>query len=706
MQDAFSQQYVEHPLIWPNTVEARLYQTKIAKAASERNTLVILPTALGKTVISALVAADVLYQYRDARVLVMAPTRPLVMQHQRSFLRLLKLRAQDTTLLTGTTPPEYRRGVWAGAARIVFATPQVVRNDLLEQRLQLETYGLLVFDECHRAVKRYAYTDIAEAYVAQATYPLLLGMTASPGAKLDRALEVCRRLYIERVAYRSEDDPDVTPYIQSIAMEWMRVDLPSEYLEIIARIQAMLSPRLSWLHRMGVLRRKPEYATKRSLIEVGDELRYLLEESIEEERPKIFNAIITQSLALTLCHMRELLETQGLWTLRAFLDRVALERGEKRSYAILTTDPAYQELCHYIDAHPVEHPKLELLRALVGGQLRGKPASRMLVFTQYRDTASHLVEALNHVDGVRADRFVGQASRLLDRGLSQEEQAERIRLLEAGDLNVLVATSIAEEGLDIPAVDYVVFYEPIPSEIRYIQRRGRTGRKAPGKVAILAANDSLDMIYLYTSRRRTAQMRQIAETVNSQLHTILRSHPKPPPNPITPMELQAIEAEARPLTVEPAALKPEVETVKEVRRTIDRAARSLYLKLLERGTVGASLEQLAADMDLEAVATPTVVGAIGKLVKERFVTEVRPGRYAATAAVKATGKTYAITVEKIYPGTAVVMVDDQWKARLLSADYNGPRSLIKKNARFRAEAHLYQIEGTLCISVKKVTEIL
>ena len=46
----------------------------------------------------------------------------------------------------------------------------------------------------------------------------------------------------------------------------------------------------------------------------------------------------------------------------------------------------------------------------------------------------------------------------------------------------LVATSIAEEGLDIPEVDLVVFYEPIPSEIRYIQRRGRTGRKTAGNV--------------------------------------------------------------------------------------------------------------------------------------------------------------------------------------------------------------------------------
>jgi ERCC4-related helicase len=706
MLEGFSHKYLESPLIWPKTVEFRLYQKKIADVASERNTLVILPTALGKTVISAIVAANTLYNYRDAKVLVMAPTRPLVMQHRNSFIRMLKLREKDTVLLTGKTAPEYRRVIWEGEARVVFSTPQVVRNDLLEQRLSLVEYGLLVFDECHRAVKKYAYTDIAEFYVSQAKYSLILGMTASPGSKLERILNVCRNLYIERVEYRSEEDPDVKPYVHPIKIEWRRVDLPREYLEMKSLIRLMLNKRLHCLHNRGVLKRRPEYATRRSLIEAGDELRYMLEESIEEERRGIFTAIINQSLALTLFHMQGLLETQGLWTLKAFLDKVEREKKEKRSYAILVSEPEYRKLCRYVEAFPVEHPKLGLLRQIVGGQLRGKPSSRMLVFTQYRDTASHLVSELNTVDGVRADRFVGQASKLMDKGLTQEEQAERIRMLEIGELNVLVATSIAEEGLDIPAVDHVIFYEPIPSEIRYIQRRGRTGRKSPGKVAILAANDSLDMIYLYASRRRTERMRRIAENVNSKLQTIIRTHSRPPPNPLTQMELKAIEEEARSIKVEPEVIKTEVETIREFSRKVGRASRSLYLKLLERGAAGAGLDQLAFDMDLEAVATPTLKGAIGKLVKGGFVTEVRQGRYAATSSLKATGKTYEITVEKIYPGTAVVMVDDSWRARLVPADFNGPRSLIKKNSRFRASAQLYRVEGTLCIRVDEVTEIL
>src|SRR4030067_2917039 len=158
MLEAYGSKHLEHPLIWPKTVEFRLYQKRMAEVSSERNTLVILPTALGKTVLSAMVAANILCDYRDVKVLVMAPTRPLVLQHRNTFLKLLKLRERDTVLLTGETPPEYRKIIWEDEDRVVFSTPQGVRNNLLEHRVSLENYGLLVFYDCHSAVKEYEST--------------------------------------------------------------------------------------------------------------------------------------------------------------------------------------------------------------------------------------------------------------------------------------------------------------------------------------------------------------------------------------------------------------------------------------------------------------------------------------------------------------------------------------------------------------------
>jgi len=577
----------------------------------------------------------------------------------------------------------------------------------MNHRLSLEKYDLLVFDECHRAVRKYAYTDIAKFYVSQARYPLILGMTASPGSQLTRVQEVCRNLYIERVEYRREEDPDVKPYIHPIEIEWKTVNLPNEYLSMKSIIRAMLDRRLNWLFNKRVLKGHPKYVTRRNLIEAGNELRFILEESIEEERGQIFIAIINQSLALTLFHMLGLLETQGLHTLKAFMERVELERKQKRSYSILVNEPEYVRLKNTVERYPVEHPKAELLINSVGDQVRKKPSSRMLVFTQYRDTAKHLVDELNGVAGVKADRFVGQASKVLDKGLTQEEQAERIKMLEEGELNVLVATSIAEEGLDIPAVDHVFFYEPIPSEIRYIQRRGRTGRKAPGKVTILAANDSLDMIYLYASERRTERMRKISQNLNLKLQTIIRKRARPPSNPLTAAELKRIEEEAVQVKAEPEIVKQEAETIRDLSRQINRTSRILYMKLLERGSSGASLTQIASDLESETVSPLVLKATVRKMVKEGMLVEASLGKYAVTSAFASAGKkTYEITVEKIYPGKAVVMVNDEWRARLAAEDYNGPRALIKKNSRFKAVADLYRAEGTLCIRIKEVAMVL
>jgi len=701
-------EYLEHPLISPETVEFRLYQKLISDVASKRNTLVILPTALGKTVIAVIVAANTLYNYKDSKVLVLAPTRPLVVQHRDSFVKMLKFREKDTCILTGETSPSERKGLWESRVRLFFSTPQVVRNDLRSQRLSLGDFGLIVFDECHRAVKRYAYTYIARVYTSQAIYPLILGMTASPGSELSRVMEVCENLSIEHVEHRNEEDPDVKPYIQSIDMEWVTVELPEVYLAARAQIRSMLDRRLRWLHSLGVVKSNPPFVYRRELIEAGNELRFNLEESIEEERGRFFAAIMSQSLALTLYHMLELLETQGMHSLRAFLEKVEQERKSKRSYAILAKDSRFVGLRDLVERTLVDHPKVGLLRSIVAEQVSGNPSSRMLVFTQYRDTASHLVELLSKVQGVRVDRFVGQASRLADEGLTQEEQAERIRMLREGDLNVLVATSIAEEGLDIPAVDHVVFYEPIPNEIRYIQRRGRTGRRAAGKVTILAAEDTMDIAFLRAGRRRAEKMKRMVESLNSRLQETAQRGPRPSINPLTPSELKMLDGKTDQASSEIVILdnRREIFVIEDDRpsRVVEKASANMYSKILEKGVSGVGMEKLLLDAKQERVSSSTLKGAIEKLIKDGMITESSSGRYLATSLLKSTGNVHEIKVEKIQRGYAIVKVDDMLSATLTSEDYEGPRNLIKKNSKFKASSMLYSYQGSLCIRVTGVIE--
>jgi Fanconi anemia group M protein len=697
------QRYASHPLLYPNVIEERAYQTTIAQKAYGKNTLVILPTALGKTVISALVVSQMLYNYKNTRVLVMAPTRPLVLQHRSSFQSMLRLRADHFALLTGKTPADYRTSVWEGSARLIFATPEVVRNDLLQGRLNLKDFGLLVFDECHRSVKEYAFTEVASSYVEHCPYPLILGMTASPGSDLDRIAMVCKSLFIEQVEYRSDDDEDVKPYINLVTVESKKVSLPAQYLSPREALTGMFNEKIRLLRYKGLLKKESTFVTRRDLIELGSELRYNAELSMEEERGPLWAAVSLESQALTLLHMLELLDTQGAYTLKCFADRLEGDDG-KKSHLAIRRDRAYAGVRQFLDSpHRAEHPKLEEARRIVSEQVKSNPDSRMLVFTQYRDTASHLVEELNKEKGVRAERFVGQASKLRDRGLSQDKQASLIEDLRKGYLNTLCSTSIGEEGLDIPEVDLVIFYEPIPSEIRYIQRRGRTGRKAPGRVVILATEGTNDMVYLYASERRTERMRSITSSLNQRLRPVARSIGRPNPEPMSEGQLRELEV-IQPSVSLSTVKEDDYERAKRFARIVGRAEHDVYMRILQEGVEGFDEELLYSEMEDEGYSRAVVAAALQRLVKGRYFSPDSKDKVSLAVKSIPGARLMTIEVEKVLQGGAVVVIDDKWRARLDAANYSGPRELIRKGRRFKALCELYRSAGVLNLNVRQVVQ--
>ena len=748
---ASSPAYVRHPLIWDNTIEYRLYQKNIANSAARSNTLVILPTALGKTVISILVCAEALYKHRDRRVLVMAPTRPLVAQHLRLFSSVLKILEEQVVSVTGKTPPETRRAVWDKAeVRLIFATPEVVKNDLNEGRLLLRDFSLLVFDEAHKAVKDYSYALIAKEYVNQYRYPMILGLTASPGAERSRVQEVCNNLFIENLEYRNEEDSDVKPYINPIEVSWMWLTLSQQYLYIISKLRSMLYEKLKWLIHNGMLRKKSlEWVFKRDLLSLGDELRYTIELTMEEQRSKLYSALKKQSSALTLMYCLELIESQGSFSLRAFLDRMEQEdRG--KTYTSILKHPDIMEIRTLLENITDESPKIQYLLQLVKrntdrprigeryeeiiGTNNNKyynQKSKILVFTQYRETAKHIVDVLSR-NKISCSRFVGQASRLGDDGMTQDKQAEVLEFFKGGDYQVLVATSIAEEGLDIPEVDLVVFYEPIPSEIRYIQRRGRTGRKSSGLVIILAMKDSIDARYLNASTRRVQKMKELLAYIKTTFKPLARDE-QLRPNPMTQEELIVIErrnmrledrlsgtiklaiaqgtlsedqAKERLSTlirnrkVNSLSIEAEMLTGK-LRRDVDRAARRIYIELQKYGSNGIEIETLGEILDIDY---SIIINAIKKLEKLRKVEWKNEGIVASTywGFRQTIGKTLNLLVEKIIRGKALVVVDDKWHARLNHYDYEGPREFLKKGIRLKAIGELYHEDGILCIKVKQI----
>jgi len=503
--------FLEHELIKPSSVEQRDYQTNIAATAVKESTLVVLPTGLGKTVVALIVIAETLVK-RPGKVLFMAPTKPLVQQHA-GFLRE-HLTRFEPAMFTGEVHPSEREELWR-ESRLVVSTPQVIENDLDEGRIDLKNVSLIVFDEAHRAVGDYAYVSIGKGY--QGTGGLVLGMTASPGSDVSRIAEVCENLGITNVEIRSELDEDVIKYTQDIEVQYIAVDVQQGMEPILYLLGQIFDEQVRKLRELGYLDpAKP--VTTRDLLEAGNVIRARLNSG--RKSFQLFRAASVQSLAMKVNHAIELAETQGSSALENYLDKQMREGGEKggsKASRDLVKDARFQQARTLLYRMERDHPKLEKIVPILKQQFIAKPDSQVIVFTHYRDTCDLMTQTLEKIEGFRPVRFVGQASKGEDIGLNQREQKEIIDKFHKGDYNILVSTSIAEEGLDIPSTDLVVFYEPVPSEIRTIQRRGRTGRRRAGKVVMLVTRHTKDEAYFYSSRKKEMQMRRELEALRKKL---------------------------------------------------------------------------------------------------------------------------------------------------------------------------------------------
>lgn len=501
--------YVTHELLRRGAVEERAYQVNIARACLERSTLVVLPTGMGKTVIAAMVIAETL-RHRGGKVLFLAPTKPLVEQHAASMRDMLAV--DRIALFTGeATAPEDRELLWR-QNKIIVSTPQVIRNDLRSERFALDDVSLIVFDEAHRAVGDYAFVDVAKSY-KEVEGRLVLGMTASPGSSAEKILEVCENLGITAVEIRTEYDPDVVPYLHELVIESIRVEAPDVSKEIRGLLQTVFDEQVERLKKIGFLAGKPRVSLK-DLLAAGNEARKRLDSGIRDGR--LYGAMTAQAIAMKANHAIELAETQGLGSLRSYFERMQTDARSKADVQFLK-HAKVQEAIKLARESDVEHPKLSKTAWVVREQFLKKPDSKVIVFAHYRETADRVTQALARIPGIRPMRFVGQASRGEDIGLTQREQVEILEKFRAGQVNVIVATSIGEEGLDIPQVDLVVFYEPVPSEIRTIQRRGRTGRSAAGRVVMLVTKDTRDEAYFYSARRKERRMHEELDRLRKEL---------------------------------------------------------------------------------------------------------------------------------------------------------------------------------------------
>ncbi len=485
--------FIEHPNVKAGSLQRRDYQVDLASLCSRQNTLLVVPTGLGKTAIALLVVADLLKNNPEKKCLMLAPTRPLCHQHYRFLQKHLTVNVEKIQVITGTDLLDLRREKWCG--QIICATPQITVRDIARGLVSLKDLSLIIFDEAHRAVGDYAYCSIGKNFAKIMPAGRMMGMTASLPDDEQRVKEILLNLDLAKIEFRDEASPDVKPYVQRTDVEVTEVSLPPVIQNIRNALRNAILVRVRRLRDAGLVA-LPSFGN------VG--MKKLLDIRAEVERRGDQQARSDLTSAIRLNHAVTLLETQSVRSFTKFFDRLA-ERYQGVGFRRLMDDP--QVRTAYESARGalllgVEHPKIDELKKILKSL---SAAEKAIVFASFRDSVEDIYESLC-ADGLRARYLIGKSGR----GQSQDEQVRTIEDMRSGLFDILVATQVGEEGLDISECNLVVFYDNVPSAVRFIQRRGRTGREAPGRVIALVAKGTKDESYYWSGQRRMRSSRKIA----------------------------------------------------------------------------------------------------------------------------------------------------------------------------------------------------
>lgn len=483
-------EYISHKFIKPNCVETREYQVSLANQAKSENCLVVLPTGLGKTTVALQVIADYLSR-GEGGVLFLAPTRVLTNQHYEFLKNNLNL--DDIGLLTGEDTIPKRKKLWANS--VICATPEITKNDLDRGIVSEDQFSLVIFDEAHRTVGDYAYSGIANRFAGKKVR--MMGMTATLPAEKEKATEIITTLRIASIAQRNEESPDVSPYIQKTNTNWVKVDLPQEMKEIQFYLRKALEARHNELTKCGL-----RLSTNVSLSQLLRARDFVIRQNRRAAKP-LFTAI-------RLHYALNILESHGVTSFLRFCDRTREKKGAGIKDLFENDSNFIRAVAFAQDAQKkgIEHSKIVKLAEIVKSL-----SGRAIVFTSYRDSVEIIHSKLVEL-GVSAGFLIGKAG---ETGLKQKQQIETVQKFRDGEYKVLIATRVGEEGLDISEVNDVIFFDNVPSSIRFVQRKGRTGRKAEGNLTVLIAKGTIDEAYYWVGQRKIKAAQSMGDKLTKDL---------------------------------------------------------------------------------------------------------------------------------------------------------------------------------------------
>ncbi|KAK3036008.1 hypothetical protein RJ639_031181 [Escallonia herrerae] len=468
--------------IYPVNIPLRDYQFSITRTALFSNTLVALPTGLGKTLIAAVVMYNYFRWFPEGKIVFAAPSRPLVMQQIEACHNIVGIPQEWTIDLTGQVSPTRRSCFWK-AKRVFFVTPQVLEKDIQSGSCLVKDLVCLVIDEAHRASGNYSYCVALRELMAVPVQLRILALSATPGSKQQAIQQIIDNLQISTLEYRNESDHDVIPYVHDRKIELIQVALGPDAVEINNLLLQVIHPFVARLCAVGVLQKRDfQTLSPCDLLNSRDKFRQAPPEDLPHMKYGEVEGYF--GVLITLYHIRKLLSSHGIRPACEMLEEKLKQGSFVRLMSRNEVLGNARVLMKQSLSHGAPSPKLsKLLEVLIGHFKKKDPQnSRVIIFSNFRGSVRDIMDALTNIsEYVKATEFIGQSSGKISKGQSQKVQQAVLEKFRAGGYNVIVATSIGEEGLDIMEVDLVICFDANISPLRMIQRMGRTGRKHEGR---------------------------------------------------------------------------------------------------------------------------------------------------------------------------------------------------------------------------------
>ncbi|NXF36647.1 FANCM protein, partial [Nyctibius bracteatus] len=497
--------------IYPTNYPVRGYQLRMARAALLENTLVCLPTGLGKT----FVAAVVMYNfYRGTQALS-------------------------------------RRELWI-TKRVFFLTPQIMVNDLSRGTCPAVEIKCLVIDEAHKALGNHAYCQVVRELSKYTNQFRILALSATPGSDTKAVQQVISNLLIAQIEQCAEGSPEIQPYSHERQVEKIVVPLGEELVEIQNAYIRVLETFAGRLIKIGALvRRDIPSLTKYQIILARDQYR----KNPSSQNVGMHQGIIEGDFALciSLYHGYELLLQMGVRSLFIYLcgimdgskglTRTKNELGRNEDFMklyqqlrdmfadtslasadgnVYKSKTVFENKKEFIYSHPKLRKLEEIViqhfkswkkgcEATTGSTSVDTMDTRVMIFSSFRDSVQEIAEMLSRLSPVvRVMTFVGHATGKSTKGFTQKEQLEVVKRFREGGYNTLVSTCVGEEGLDIGEVDLIICFDAQKSPIRLVQRMGRTGRRRQGRIVVILAEGREERTYNQSQSNKRSIHKAIA----------------------------------------------------------------------------------------------------------------------------------------------------------------------------------------------------